>query len=147
MRKLSVHVLVCAGCAFVAGPSNASLVSQSDTNETASQRSTASGSVSMDIWDELEEAMMLLCMLIGCTVERSNAEVAAGDVEQQGWTIVLTHTANGLRPDLTPTEEAEGRVAAQTLLTLLAQNPELVSETLRPSLAGTASTIHAELSE
>lgn len=98
-----------------------------------------------DTWETLLEYLRVLCQIVGCVIDRSGPTIANGDVEYQGWAVVLSCAANGVRTDLSTSERYQGAAAASGLLGQLSEHPFVVSDELRPLLRSTAEAIGKEI--
>lgn len=144
----SAWIRVAGGCLTLLGPILPTNATTGVVHLASPEpRTGAVGSASMDIWEEVLESMRLVCMMIGCTIERADQERASGAVEEQGWTVVLAYAAHGLRSDLSPAERTDGRTAVARLLGFIAVDPSLVSDDLRPLLVNTTESIGEELAQ
>lgn len=144
MRSTAVRIVV----GSVIGWSLIDLPSQSKAgfdaitqkNDRASESDTQD-----DTWEQVIESIHLLCLVLGCVFDRPASLMLGGDVENQGWTIVMTYASSGVRTDLTAEERAQGAAAADNLLAQLAAAPSVVSDDLRPLLVSTTESIRAEI--
>ncbi len=98
-----------------------------------------------DTWETILENLRVLCLVIGCVVDRSGRTIAGGDVDYQGWAVVIMYAAHGVRADLSTAERHQGFAAASGLLGQLSEHPFLVSDELRPLLIRTAESIGEEV--
>lgn len=98
-----------------------------------------------DTWQTVLENLRVLCLIMGCVIERTGNTIADGNVEYQGWAVVLSYAAHGVRADLNTTERYEGFVAASGLASQLSEHPFVVSDELRPLLMSTAESIGEEV--
>lgn len=102
--------------------------------------------IGMDVWTDLEDAIRMICIVVGCHIDRSGpTAMLSGDLEADGWRVTIQYAADGVRQDLTPQEVASGSAAALRIISLLAANPTVVSEELKIALTNTASSIHNDL--
>lgn len=98
-----------------------------------------------DTWQAVLENLRVLCLIMGCVIERTGDTIADGNVEYQGWTVVLSYAAHGVRADLSTTERHAGFAAASGLVGQLSEHPFIVSDELRPLLINTAASIGEEV--
>lgn len=106
----------------------------------------AVSAIQMDAWTDLEDAIRLICAVLGCHLDRSQQVfMLSGDLEADGWRVTLQYESDGIRGDLTPEEIAGGSAAALRIVSILSSDTAIVSEELRAALTSTALCIHAEL--
>jgi hypothetical protein len=98
-----------------------------------------------DTWETLLEYLRVLCQIVGCVVDRSGPTITNGDVEYQGWAVVLSYGAQGVRPDLSTAERDQAFAAATELIGQLSEHPLVVSDELRPLLVSAAASIREEV--
>lgn len=103
--------------------------------------------IRMDAWTDLEDAIRLICAVVGCHLDRSQQTfMLSGDLEADGWRVTIQYECDGVRQDLTPGEIADGKAAAARIVSTLSTNPTIVSEPLRSALSSAASGIYRDLS-
>lgn len=102
--------------------------------------------IGMDVWTDLEDAIRMICIVVGCHLDRSGqTSMLSGDLEADGWRVTIQYQSDGVRQDLTPQEVAVGSAAALRIVSILSANPTVVSEELKIALSNTASNIHDDL--
>lgn len=106
---------------------------------------SSSSIVSCDAWDEIIDSLNAVCMLLGCSLEHGFMLGVGKPVEDEGWTVVMTYAAHGVRSDLSDVEKEKGAMAAENLAAQIASNPSVVSDELRPLLIGAATSIASEV--
>lgn len=108
----------------------------------------AVSAISMDAWTDLEDAIRVICAVLGCHLDRSQQTfMLSGDLEADGWRVTFQYECDGIRQDLTPEEITSGSAAALRIVSILTTDTTIVSEVLRAALTSAASGIHRDLTQ
>ncbi len=102
----------------------------------------------LDTWEDLEQYLVLLCMVLDCDLNRpATGAATAASIDAAALQIAQTYETRGVRPNLTFNEKVIGHLTVSRILRILAANPDRMSRLIRDRLAADLVCLRAELEQ
>ncbi len=102
----------------------------------------------LDTWEDLEQYLVLLCMVLDCDLNRPMTAAASADsIDAAALQIAQTYETRGVRPNLTIDEKVIGHLTVSRILRILGANPDRMSRSIRDRFAADLVCLRAELEQ
>jgi hypothetical protein len=96
----------------------------------------------LNSWDEFEQWVNDLCIVVGCVWIRSADQQS---VEALAWDVINSYTQNGVRSTATSAQRVAAQSACEEILGWIDANPGVLDENLEVTLMSTVNKILEDL--